>query len=241
MLSTLKIYILFSALLFLSNAQPTSNELLNSQMPINVFGENLRLLTQKTNSAVRNNAVQVMGSQNLVKQLSRAFLQVQDQASQVETNAQQNNNPSNTSNEKTPSSSTSISSTASTPVQNLLHPDQLLFKNQELQPHFEEKAINYEISKTPCYSDIFTGSLVPGAVDCTYIDDNCIPEELLNELKQNVAKLEDVTEHENDWHPVSDNQVLDLVPKWDSVIGKGEIEFVISPKKQPEYCLKEHQ
>ncbi|PVU92923.1 hypothetical protein BB559_003551 [Furculomyces boomerangus] len=136
---------------------------------------------------------------------------------------------------------------------------------KELQPHFEEKVINYAIDETLYYSDIFTGSLVPGAVDCTYIDDNCIPEELLNELKQNVAKLEDVPEHEKDWHPGSDNQVLDLVhpslyavvfgrtkgltknvsstqvPKWDSVIGKGEIEFVISPKKQAEYFSEKYQ
>ncbi|PVZ96749.1 hypothetical protein BB558_007315 [Smittium angustum] len=124
---------------------------------------------------------------------------------------------------------------------------------KELQPHFEEKTINYAIDEALYYSDIFTESLVPGAVDCTYIDDDCVPEELLNELKENVAKLEDVPEHEKDWHPGSDNQVLDLVhpslypvvfgrtrglakdvsstevPKWDSVIGKGETDCVILP------------
>ncbi|PVZ96672.1 hypothetical protein BB558_007407 [Smittium angustum] len=124
---------------------------------------------------------------------------------------------------------------------------------KELQPHFEEKTINYAIDEALYYSDKFTGSLVPGAVDCTYVDDDCIPEELLNELQENVAKLEDVPEHEKDWHPGSDNQVLDLVhpslypvvfgrtrgltkdvssievPKWDSVIGKGETDCVYLP------------
>ncbi|PWA02272.1 hypothetical protein BB558_001611 [Smittium angustum] len=83
-----------------------------------------------------------------------------------------------------------------------------------------------------------------------YIGNNCVSEELLNELKVNVAKLEDVPKHEKDWHPRSNKQVLDLVhpsiypivfgrtrgltadmsatrvPKWDSVIGKGQVKHI---------------
>ncbi|PVU91559.1 hypothetical protein BB559_004071 [Furculomyces boomerangus] len=136
---------------------------------------------------------------------------------------------------------------------------------KELLSHFEEQVINYAIDEALYYSDIFTGSLVPGAVDCSYIDDDYIPEELLNELKENVAKLEDVPENEKDWHPGSDNQVLDLihpslypvvfgrtrgitddvssteVPKWDSVIGKGETKFVIPPEEDNEYLSEKYQ
>ncbi|PVU97088.1 hypothetical protein BB559_002157 [Furculomyces boomerangus] len=136
---------------------------------------------------------------------------------------------------------------------------------EELQPHFGEKVVNYAIDEALYYSDIFTGSLVPGAVDCTYIDDNCMPEELLDELKENVTELGDVPENEKDWHPGSDNQVLDLlhpslypvvfgrtrgitddvssteVPKWDSVIGKGETKFVIPPEEYNEYLSEKYQ
>ncbi|PVU95534.1 hypothetical protein BB559_002696, partial [Furculomyces boomerangus] len=139
------------------------------------------------------------------------------------------------------------------------------FLYEEFQPHFEEKTINYATEEALYYSDIFTGSLVPGAVDCTYIGDDCIPEELLDELKENVAELEDVPEHEKDWDPGSNNQVLDLlhpslypvvfgrtrgitddvssteVPKWDSVIGKGETKSVIPPEEDNEYLSEKYQ
>ncbi|KAK2007608.1 hypothetical protein LZ32DRAFT_632174 [Colletotrichum eremochloae] len=41
--------------------------------------------------------------------------------------------------------------------------------------------------------------------------DNIIPLEVKEKLKKGVAALEDVQEHEKDWHPGSDGKVLDLV------------------------------
>lgn len=41
--------------------------------------------------------------------------------------------------------------------------------------------------------------------------DHAISEQLRNELRDNVRPLEDVPENEKDWHPKSDNLVLDLV------------------------------
>lgn len=41
--------------------------------------------------------------------------------------------------------------------------------------------------------------------------DNSVSDELVADLKKCVAKLEDVPDHQKDWHPGSDNQVLDLL------------------------------
>ena len=46
---------------------------------------------------------------------------------------------------------------------------------------------------------------------CVYMSDSIIPNQLKRKLDTAVAKLENVRESEKDWHPGSDNQVLDLV------------------------------
>ncbi|OHW91230.1 DUF4246 domain-containing protein [Colletotrichum incanum] len=55
--------------------------------------------------------------------------------------------------------------------------------------------------------------------------DNAIPPEIKEELKKGVAVLEDVQEHEKDWHPGSDGKVLDLVHPslWPLVYGVSRI------------------
>ncbi|PVZ97064.1 hypothetical protein BB558_007001, partial [Smittium angustum] len=98
---------------------------------------------------------------------------------------------------------------------------------KEFQPHFEEQVINYAIDEALYYSDIFTGSLVPGAVDCTYIVDDCVPEELLNDICITIRSTEDVSSTG--------------VPKWDSIIGKGETKFVIPTKENNKYLSKKYQ
>ncbi|KAM0791914.1 hypothetical protein ACM66B_004168 [Microbotryomycetes sp. NB124-2] len=47
--------------------------------------------------------------------------------------------------------------------------------------------------------------------DKIYESDKLVPDDLLTSLKACVAKLEDVPDHDKDWHPGSDDQVLDLV------------------------------
>ncbi|PVZ97045.1 hypothetical protein BB558_007021 [Smittium angustum] len=98
---------------------------------------------------------------------------------------------------------------------------------KELLSHFEEQVINYAIDEALYYSDIFTGSLVPGAVDCTYIVDDCVPEELLNDICITIRSTEDVSSTG--------------VPKWDSITGKGKTKFVIPTKENNKYLSKKYQ
>jgi Protein of unknown function (DUF4246) len=49
------------------------------------------------------------------------------------------------------------------------------------------------------------------AVDGTWQSDTLFSEELRQALLQEVSRLENVPEHAKDWHPGSNNQVLDLV------------------------------
>jgi hypothetical protein len=49
------------------------------------------------------------------------------------------------------------------------------------------------------------------ASSCVLKSDNVIPNELKEELKRAVAPLEEVPDKKKDWHPGSDNTVLDLV------------------------------
>ncbi|KAJ3205310.1 hypothetical protein HK099_000866 [Clydaea vesicula] len=50
-----------------------------------------------------------------------------------------------------------------------------------------------------------------GPVEETFISDNLINNELLEDLKKCVSVLENVPDSEKDWHPYSNNLVLDLV------------------------------
>ncbi|KAL2753308.1 hypothetical protein ACRALDRAFT_2029173 [Sodiomyces alcalophilus JCM 7366] len=55
--------------------------------------------------------------------------------------------------------------------------------------------------------------------------DSAIPPELKDQLRAAVASLEDVPDHEKDWHPGSDGKVLDLVHPslWPLVYGRSRI------------------
>lgn len=58
--------------------------------------------------------------------------------------------------------------------------------------------------------DSVTG-IEPSTVDNTYHSDRLIEESLRQELITCVRALEDVPDSQKDWHPGSNNQVLDLV------------------------------
>ncbi|PVU86728.1 hypothetical protein BB559_006423 [Furculomyces boomerangus] len=138
------------------------------------------------------------------------------------------------------------------------------WKNEFLN-RFEENVVDYAIEEALYYSDLFAKNLVPGAVDCTYIDGDSIEEGLLKELIENVAKIKDDPENQRDWHPENNSQLVNpinpslypivfgrtrgltknvsstKIPKWDSVIGKGEIEKVIPIKKETRYFSEKCQ
>jgi len=89
------------------------------------------------------------------------------------------------------------------------------------------------------------GSVVPSPVDGVYQADGLIPQELRETLLKGVAVLENVDDAKKDWHPGSNNQVLDLVHPslfpyikgvsritdgsplpWKEFLGAGEAEHV---------------
>ncbi|GLD97143.1 hypothetical protein PINS_up005826 [Pythium insidiosum] len=55
------------------------------------------------------------------------------------------------------------------------------------------------------------GFISPGPVIETWMSDSIVPEDVKAKFVREVAVLEDVPEHEKDWHPGSNQQVLDLV------------------------------
>lgn len=61
------------------------------------------------------------------------------------------------------------------------------------------------------YLSIKDGSIEVAAVDYTWQSDTLIDEKLRDELIAGVSVLEDVPDAKKDWHPGSNNQVLDLV------------------------------
>ncbi|CAK5268853.1 unnamed protein product [Mycena citricolor] len=76
-----------------------------------------------------------------------------------------------------------------------------------------ERMVNYVIEELQAASRIRekTGGVEPGPFDRVYISDGLIAEELTAQLAAAVKLLEDVPSNEKDWHPGSEERVLDLV------------------------------
>ncbi|KAH6566236.1 hypothetical protein BASA62_006820 [Batrachochytrium salamandrivorans] len=51
----------------------------------------------------------------------------------------------------------------------------------------------------------------PGAVERTFVMDHGVPDSVYKSLIHGVAILEDVPDYKKDWHPGTDNMVLDLI------------------------------
>lgn len=77
-----------------------------------------------------------------------------------------------------------------------------------------EDIINFLFSELEYYDDIRKstgGTFQTGPNDYVFVGDGIVPSELKQQLRKGVALLEDVPDHMKDWHPGSDDQVLDLV------------------------------
>ncbi|KAL1705603.1 hypothetical protein EV121DRAFT_290271 [Schizophyllum commune] len=76
-----------------------------------------------------------------------------------------------------------------------------------------DKMINYTLGELEGYAqlrDEETG-IEAGPYDRVWLSDRLIPDELRSALQAAIKPFEDVPEAEKDWHPNSNNQVLDLV------------------------------
>ncbi|CAO3571433.1 unnamed protein product [Mortierella alpina] len=114
-----------------------------------------------------------------------------------------------------------------------------------------------------CQKQIDSGVEAPieMAIDCTRRSDGLIPSDLKERLLACVQKLKDVPDHLKDWHPGSNNQVLDIVhpslypviagrtlvtedeaiPPLDHV-GQGKVLEELPECDAPEaYCSKQYQ
>lgn len=77
------------------------------------------------------------------------------------------------------------------------------FTDQMASYCIDELKYKAEIYRDVGFTRIFNGDVIKS--------DSAIPTELQSSLKSAVAPLEDVPNHKQDWHPGSDEQVLDLV------------------------------
>ncbi|KAK7061191.1 hypothetical protein R3P38DRAFT_2828031 [Favolaschia claudopus] len=81
--------------------------------------------------------------------------------------------------------------------------------SQQLTPNM----VNYVLTELPAYarlSDEQSG-IECGPFDAIWYSDRLIPEDIASRLRAAIAVLEDVPDDSKDWHPSSNDQVLDLV------------------------------
>jgi hypothetical protein len=82
---------------------------------------------------------------------------------------------------------------------------------QEMMKRVDKKSMKYVFDELEYYDSIRDGAIGPAAVDGTWQADDIIPKEIKEALINGVSKLENVDEAQIDYHPGSDNQVIDLV------------------------------
>ncbi|WYZ40016.1 hypothetical protein EsH8_IV_000357 [Colletotrichum jinshuiense] len=101
--------------------------------------------------------------------------------------------------------------------------------------YFDDDMFEFSLGELRDKAELFKATgLIPvfDASAAVIKSDNAIPPEVKAELKRGVAPLEDVPEHEKDWHPGSDGKVLDLVHPslWPLVYG---VSRIVADKRVP--------
>ncbi|CAF1468763.1 unnamed protein product [Adineta ricciae] len=79
------------------------------------------------------------------------------------------------------------------------------------QSRLTEKQIDYVLAELEYYDSIRDGSIEMATVDGVWQSDELIHADMKNSLIECVKTLENVPKNEQDWHPGTNNQVLDLV------------------------------
>lgn len=103
------------------------------------------------------------------------------------------------------------------------------------------------------YLQLVDGLLVPAPVDGVFQADDLIQQQVREDLLKGIAVLENVDDSKKDWHPGSNEQVLDLVHPslfpfirnvtrvtdgkrlpWKEFLGSGAVEKVAGPNEVDE-------
>ena len=79
------------------------------------------------------------------------------------------------------------------------------------QGELTEKQIDYVLSELKYYASLRENSIEMSTVDGVWQSDALIPSDVKQSLLKSVKLLEDVPENERDWHPGTNEQVLNLV------------------------------
>ncbi|KIY45725.1 hypothetical protein FISHEDRAFT_48822, partial [Fistulina hepatica ATCC 64428] len=86
-------------------------------------------------------------------------------------------------------------------------------KNLQREEKMTENMINYVFAELEVYARLIVpeSGIKHACDDAIFWANRLVSQELTDDLRREVAKLEDVPESEKDWHPGSNYQVLDLV------------------------------
>ena len=76
--------------------------------------------------------------------------------------------------------------------------------------HLSDEELGYIFDELRYLANIYP-DYPPSGVEGTFGKDDYVPEQVHSQLLKYVEQLENVPEHKKDWHPASDNLVLDLV------------------------------
>ncbi|CAF2832430.1 unnamed protein product [Rotaria sp. Silwood2] len=79
------------------------------------------------------------------------------------------------------------------------------------QASLTDKQIDYVLAELEYYDSIRDGSMEMSSIDGVWQSDELIPIDMKESLIECVKSLENVPESEQDWHPGTNNQILDLV------------------------------
>ncbi|KAJ2505387.1 hypothetical protein GGI11_007032, partial [Coemansia sp. RSA 2049] len=111
---------------------------------------------------------------------------------------------------------------------------------KEQMPELTEKELDYVFDELEYYSSLHTqGSDIRlSSVEQVWISDSLIDKDTEKKVKRYAAKLEDVPDNQKDWHPNSNNQVLNLVhPSLFPIVYKRSM-LLDKPMLSPEAALQ---
>jgi hypothetical protein len=85
------------------------------------------------------------------------------------------------------------------------------WRKEAIEQGVTEAMVDYVLAELDYYRSLRDGPIEPSPVDGVWLADGVVSDKLKQDLVDGVKALENVPDHLKDWHPGSNNQVLDLV------------------------------